>query len=141
MDQRALAASALASLLALGLLPAASAHDAPAEVGGKEKCFGIVKAGQNECASLSGSHACAGMASADLSLEEWKYVPKGSCAKQGGLTQEQARKKLAEAAAKPAPKPGAKPAAKGPAASQPVAKPAPPHSHSHSGSGEHTHSH
>jgi uncharacterized membrane protein len=114
MDQRALAASALASLLALGLVPAVSAHDAPAEVGGKEKCFGIVKAGQNECASLSGSHACAGMAAADLSPEEWKYVPKGSCAKQGGLTQEQARKKLAELAAKPAAKAAPKAAPKAP---------------------------
>ncbi|MBP9149551.1 MAG: DUF2282 domain-containing protein, partial [Rhodoferax sp.] len=54
MNQRALIASAAVSLMSLALVagPAAAAE--------KEKCFGIAKAGQNDCASLTGSHSCAG---------------------------------------------------------------------------------
>ena len=82
-----IASSALASVLALGLLDAASAAD-PA---GKEKCFGIAKAGQNDCANLSGTHSCAGQAKADMSADDWKYVAKGTCQKVGGKTLDEAK--------------------------------------------------
>jgi uncharacterized membrane protein len=82
-----IASSALASVMALGLAGTAAAAD-PA---GKEKCYGIAKAGQNDCANLSGTHSCAGQAKADLSPEDWKYVAKGSCQKMGGKTAEQAK--------------------------------------------------
>jgi uncharacterized membrane protein len=52
----------------------------------KEKCFGIAKAGQNDCASVMGTHSCAGQAKTDHSPTEWKYVAKGTCAKAGGST-------------------------------------------------------
>ena len=52
----------------------------------KEKCFGIVKAGQNDCASANGSHGCSGQAKVDKAPEEWKYVAKGTCEKAGGKT-------------------------------------------------------
>ena len=70
-------ASAVGSLLALGGA-AASAADAPA----KDKCAGIAKAGQNDCASAV--HSCAGQAKTDMDPKEWKYVPKGECEKMGG---------------------------------------------------------
>ena len=82
-----IASSALASVLAMGLVGTASAAD-PA---GKEKCFGIAKAGQNDCASLSGSHSCAGQSKADMSVDDWKYVAKGTCQKVGGKTADQAK--------------------------------------------------
>ncbi|MBP6776799.1 MAG: DUF2282 domain-containing protein [Piscinibacter sp.] len=82
-----IASSALASVMALGLAGNAAAAD-PA---GKEKCYGIAKAGQNDCANLSGTHSCAGQAKADMSPEDWKYVAKGSCQKMGGKTAEQAK--------------------------------------------------
>jgi uncharacterized membrane protein len=50
----ALIAVALASLMSSGI---AAAADAPAKM---EKCFGVAKAGQNDCASKSGGHSCAG---------------------------------------------------------------------------------
>lgn len=50
----------------------------------KEKCFGIAKAGQNDCASVSGVHSCAGQSKADNDKNEWKYVAKGTCQKAGG---------------------------------------------------------
>ena len=86
MDQRLVVSSALASVLALGLVSAAAAADAPA----KEKCYGVAKAGQNDCANLSGSHTCAGQAKADKGVDEWVYVKAGTCKKMGGLTVEEA---------------------------------------------------
>lgn len=85
-----IASSALASVMALGLLGTAAAAD-PA---GKEKCYGIAKAGQNDCANLSGTHSCAGQAKADLSPDDWKYVAKGSCQKVGGKSADQAKAAL-----------------------------------------------
>lgn len=86
MNSRRIASSALASVLALGLLNTAQAQ-APA----KEKCFGIAKAGQNDCANLSGTHSCAGQAKADGAPDEWKYVPAGTCAKLGGKGADEAK--------------------------------------------------
>lgn len=89
MNQRLIASSALASVLALGLLSGAQAADDKASP--KEKCFGIVKAGQNDCANLSGSHSCAGQSKADNGADEWKYVAKGTCAQLGGKSAEEAK--------------------------------------------------
>ena len=82
-----IASSALASVLALGLLETAAAAD----VAGKEKCFGIVKAGQNDCANLSGTHSCAGQSKADMGVDEWKYVAMGTCQKLGGKTADEVK--------------------------------------------------
>ncbi len=68
-------ASAVGSLLALGSA-SVSAADA------KEKCSGVVKMGQNDCANAK--HSCAGQAKTDNAADEWKYVPKGECEKMGG---------------------------------------------------------
>jgi uncharacterized membrane protein len=89
MNQRLIASSALASLLALG---AASAHADDSK--NKEKCFGIAKAGQNDCANLSGSHSCAGQAAADRAVDDWKYVAKGTCHTVGGLTLAETQSKM-----------------------------------------------
>ena len=83
-----LVSSALAAALALGLVGQASAADDKAA---KEKCFGVTKAGQNDCASLSGSHSCAGQSKADMDKTEWKYVAKGSCKGMKGLSQDEAK--------------------------------------------------
>jgi uncharacterized membrane protein len=81
MNQRLIVSSALASVLALGLVGGAQA-----EAKAKEKCFGIAKAGENDCANASGSHSCAGQSSTDLGADEFKYVAKGTCEKLGGKT-------------------------------------------------------
>ena len=90
MTQRLIASTTLASLLALGALGANAAEDNK----GKEKCFGIAKAGQNDCANLSGSHSCAGQASADGVVDDWKYVAKGTCKSLGGINLEEAVAKM-----------------------------------------------
>ncbi len=85
MNQRRLViTSALATAMSLGLAGVAAAQD-------KEKCYGIVKAGQNDCASLSGSHSCAGHAKTDMDPNEWKYVAKGSCKDMKGKTADEAK--------------------------------------------------
>jgi uncharacterized membrane protein len=89
MNQRLIASSALASVLALGLVSGVQAADDKAA--SKEKCFGIAKAGQNDCANLSGTHSCAGQSKADNAADEWKYVAKGTCAKLGGKTADEAK--------------------------------------------------
>ena len=88
-QQRQVFASALATVLALGL-GSASAH---AEDKSKEKCYGIVKAGQNDCSNLSGSHSCAGQSKTDMDANEWKYVAKGTCKDLKGMTAEEAKAK------------------------------------------------
>ena len=84
VNTRIIASGALASALAFGLLSAAQAQGA-----GKEKCYGIAKAGSNDCANLSGSHSCAGQARVANGVDEWNYVPKGTCAKLGGKSAEE----------------------------------------------------
>lgn len=75
-------------------LAAGSALSPAALAGGKEKCYGIAKAGQNDCANLSGTHSCAGQASMDNAPDEWVSVAKGTCNKLGGLTKKQAKAAL-----------------------------------------------
>lgn len=78
MNQRhALIAAALAAVCATQAAPAAAADD-------KEKCYGVAKTGQNDCATAA--HSCAGQAKTDNAADEWKYVAKGTCEKAGGKT-------------------------------------------------------
>jgi uncharacterized membrane protein len=72
--------AAIAGVLALGVLTATPTF--AADEGNKEKCFGIAKAGQNDCAA--GKHACSGQSTVDNDPVSWKYVTKGTCEKIGG---------------------------------------------------------
>ena len=83
MDHQLIIRSALAGLIAMGAA-VANAHADDKAAAGKEKCFGVAKAGKNDCANASGSHACAGQSKADKGADEWKYVTKGTCEKMGG---------------------------------------------------------
>jgi uncharacterized membrane protein len=44
-----------------------------------EKCYGIAKAGQNDCFGVGNS--CGGTSKKDRDPEAWIYVPKGTCNK------------------------------------------------------------
>ena len=70
-SKSALLAAAVGSLFVLAA-PAFSADDA-----GSEKCYGVAKAGKNDCAG--GAHACAGQSSKDGSSKEFVKLPKGTC--------------------------------------------------------------
>lgn len=80
---RHLIQSAVAGLLALGLA-ATGGSAAAADEANKEKCFGVAKAGQNDCGSNKSKHSCAGQSKTDNDPNDFKYVAKGTCEKMGG---------------------------------------------------------
>mgnify|MGYP000882954831 CR=1 FL=1 len=79
--KKLLAATAIAAAVTLG--GTVIDNDAKA-ADDMEKCYGVVKAGANDCASASGTHTCAGQAAADSSGSEWVYVPAGLCGRLAG---------------------------------------------------------
>jgi uncharacterized membrane protein len=85
MTQRALIAATAAAVMSLSLVAM------PAAAQDKEKCFGISKAGQNDCSSVAGTHSCAGQSKVDMDKMEWKYVAKGTCKDMKGLSLEEAK--------------------------------------------------
>ncbi|NNC47013.1 MAG: DUF2282 domain-containing protein [Sphingomonas sp.] len=74
------AASALLGLAAVATPAAADHHGKKAD---KEKCYGVAKAGQNDCAAGPGT-SCAGTSKIDYQGNAWKYVEAGKCVKMGG---------------------------------------------------------
>ena len=62
-------AAALAAALAVPV--AAQAQ------GNMEKCYGVSKAGKNDCAGAK--HACAGQGTKAGDANEWVKLPKGTC--------------------------------------------------------------
>ncbi len=93
--RQALIAAALATACiatAGSAAAAASASAAGSPAAEKEKCFGIAKAGQNDCAAADGAHSCAGQSKTDKGANEWKYVAKGTCEKEGGKMAAAAKK-------------------------------------------------
>lgn len=90
MNQRQFLAVAATSLMSLTVL----STPALAQNSGKEKCYGIAMAGQNDCANLAGTHSCAGQSKMDKDKGEWKYVPTGTCKQMGGLNADEAKKAM-----------------------------------------------
>jgi uncharacterized membrane protein len=83
MKQQSTIQIAIASVLALGFATSVAGHPVP-QPPAKDKCYGIAKAGQNDCAA--GKHACAGQSTVDNDPVSWKYVARGTCEKIGGKT-------------------------------------------------------
>ncbi len=71
--------------MSVAIVPSVNSADTKAEM---EKCYGVVKAGKNDCAAANGSHSCAAQAKKDSDGGEWLLLPKGTCEKiTGGLLQ------------------------------------------------------
>jgi uncharacterized membrane protein len=70
---------ALAGALASAVLAAATAQAQPAPTPSfkAEKCYGIAKAGKNDC--QTSNSACAGTSKKDNQGDAWIYVPAGTC--------------------------------------------------------------
>ncbi|MET1027800.1 MAG: DUF2282 domain-containing protein [Dongiaceae bacterium] len=80
-----LAALTAAVAAALAMADAQAQQNVPKPAYKFEKCFGIVRAGQNDC--FSPSHSCGGTASRNNDPQSWIYLPAGTCAKiKGGST-------------------------------------------------------
>ncbi|MCK0509447.1 DUF2282 domain-containing protein [Aromatoleum anaerobium] len=48
----------------------------------RERCYGVVRAGRNDCGTSK--HACAGQARRDRDAEEWLMLPAGTCERLAG---------------------------------------------------------
>ena len=71
----------LARMSGLALAAGLFAQAVPAvaqDAGAREKCYGIAKAGQNDCAAGPGTSG-AGSSTRDYQGNAWKLVPKGTC--------------------------------------------------------------
>lgn len=66
--------AAVGSLIALGAATASLPVSADSE-----KCYGVAKAGKNDC--QTNTSACAGTSTADSQGDAWVFVPKGLCEK------------------------------------------------------------
>ena len=77
MNTRLLVASAFAAAIAT---PALLSAQKPAEMPSfkAEKCYGIAKAGKNDCAS-AGNNSCGGTSKRDGDKKAWVFVPEGYC--------------------------------------------------------------
>ncbi len=75
MKARELTAVALAGAMATAL--GSLAFQTAAFAQDTEMCYGIAKAGENDC--KAGAHDCAGMSKVDYDPASFKNVPKGTC--------------------------------------------------------------
>jgi uncharacterized membrane protein len=76
MNKRLFITTALAAAISTPLLLAQKPVPAPAWKA--EKCYGIAKAGANDCAS-TGNNSCGGTSKINGDPNAWIYVPAGYC--------------------------------------------------------------
>ena len=75
MNTPLILAAAVAAAIAV---PAVTgAQPAPAPKFEAEKCYGVARAGKNDCQTANSS--CAGTSKRDAQKDAWVYVPKGTC--------------------------------------------------------------
>ena len=70
-------AATLAAAVSAALVTPAQAAPAKAAM---EKCYGVAKAGKNDCAAGAGT-SCAGTSISDYQGNAWKLVKAGTCLK------------------------------------------------------------
>lgn len=75
MKHRVLIASAVAAALSLPMIAMAAPAAEPKFQA--EKCYGVAKAGKNDCQTAMSS--CAGTSKRDGQNDAWLYVPAGTC--------------------------------------------------------------
>jgi uncharacterized membrane protein len=71
--------TAVIAALTMPLGSSAQAGPAPKPKFDAEKCYGVSKAGKNDCQTASSS--CAGTARRDGQKDAWIYIPVGTCEK------------------------------------------------------------
>ena len=76
----AMLAAAIGGLVAFAAPVAFAADDGKAAA--TEKCYGVSKAGKNDCAGAA--HSCQGEAKKDADAREWVKLPKGTCERLAG---------------------------------------------------------
>lgn len=80
MNRKSKIAGSLVSAVSLALATVAEAQKHPEKPTYKfEKCYGIAKAGKNDC--FTPSNSCGGTSTEDGQKDSWIYVPAGTCEK------------------------------------------------------------
>jgi uncharacterized membrane protein len=74
--------TAIGSLLALGAAAGFATPAFAADSAGMQKCYGVARAGKNDCASHA--HACAGQSKVSADGRDFILVPKGTCERLNG---------------------------------------------------------
>lgn len=87
MPHRAANAAVIGTAIALSVLAVQQfTHALPgspqAFASERERCYGVVRAGRNDCGTAR--HACAGRAARDRDGDEWLMLPAGTCARIAG---------------------------------------------------------
>jgi uncharacterized membrane protein len=77
MKRKELFASAVGAALTVALATLAQAEPAAPPGFKSEKCYGVAKAGKNDCATNTSS--CAATSKKDAQGDAWLYVPAGTC--------------------------------------------------------------
>jgi len=77
-------ATVVGGLALAGAIPRVSHAGPVAQPSGSEKCYGIAKAGKNDCAA--GVHSCAGQSTRNSDKESFVYLPAGACSKIAGAS-------------------------------------------------------
>jgi len=77
MNKKLLIGTAIASAFTMA---AATSSVTLAGAADMEKCYGVAKAGKNDCKAGAGT-SCAGSSTKDAQGDAWMYVAKGSCEK------------------------------------------------------------
>jgi len=78
-----IAAAFTSALATASILTVASANAADGV-----KCYGISKAGENDCANAAGTHSCAGQSKDTFSGADWKAVESAdACTAMDGATE------------------------------------------------------
>jgi len=84
--RQVLIATAVAAALSIPLTSMAQYGPAPKPQYTAEKCYGVAKAGKNDCQTSNSS--CAGTSKRDNQGDAWIYMPAGTCGKiVGGSTE------------------------------------------------------
>lgn len=93
MNKDLMARSAVAGLMTLGLITAGGALAQDKK--DMEKCWGVSKAGQNDCGSNKTAHSCAGQSKTDYDPNDFKAVKTGTCMQMGGSMKQGEKGKMA----------------------------------------------
>ncbi|OYQ32352.1 hypothetical protein CHU95_16235 [Niveispirillum lacus] len=84
MTSTRITALTLGAAFAGALSLAAIAAPAHAAEGEKVKCYGVSKAGENDCANKAAGHSCATQSKVDYSGQDFKAMTKEACMAAGG---------------------------------------------------------
>jgi uncharacterized membrane protein len=93
MNKDLMARTAVAGLMSLGMVAAGSALAQDKK--DMEQCWGISKAGQNDCGSNKTAHSCAGQSKMDYDANDFKAVKTGTCVQMGGSLKQGEKGKMA----------------------------------------------